>query len=94
MAQVPLNGELWMFDGEIGVNATSIHEVLKHEFGYNGDSTFVDMIDFIQLNCSISDFRPEFRPNSILEINETKHFRGFPFHGLGVIWNPQQIFST
>lgn len=74
MAQVPINGNIEMFDGP-----NSIYEVIVSEFaGAPSAKTFDAILTYVKTFRTIADFHPSYRPASINDINETSHFRGFP----------------
>lgn len=73
MARVPTNGSINMFD-----STDSIYEVVKAEFGTPPALTFSAIISHIKIHCTIDNFHPSFRPALLNDVNESRHFRGFP----------------
>lgn len=74
MAQVPLTGNIEMFD-----SANSIYEVLVAEFGTPASKDFSAILDYVKTNLTIASFHPGHRPASLNDVNQTSHFRGFPY---------------
>lgn len=93
MARVPLEGSINMFDGVSGVNATSIYEVVKYEVGTPVNKNFDAILTLVRANASIEDFHPFYGPDTLVELSETRHFRGFPFTGSVMTWFMQQAIE-
>ena len=88
MARVPVLGNINMFGGTTGENATSIVEVVKHHYpGYSGGNDSNNLIAYVKANCDIEQFHPSFRPVNLSSLTDSSHFRGFPMPSPQLVWH-------
>ena len=70
-----------MFD-----SADSIEQAVTDKYGAPSGENFQAILDRCVSSGNIEDFHPYIRPASLNDINQTDHFRGFPYNKDEVYW--------
>ena len=77
ISRVPKTGNVSMFDGTVGLGATSIREVVADILG-PVDADFNSILAKAKALASIEDFEPAYRPKTVALITKSSNFRGYP----------------